>query len=380
MTYFVLPGTSGDLVTTANVNRLTADDAHVHQSKGGWTQYFQSKNWAQSQVMTPKIGDYHLAFQSSASGGSYACTGAGTAAEPADAATEYSASLWVAQPDGLAVQLSYAAFDSGGTLIGSLTQIDSASSGTSDWTFLDGTFTTPASTAYVAIVPSFSSSAADQWCYVDKACFRTGADSSFVRSFRVIGDLDIEAKLSADDWTPAGNKAIVDCYVSGDQAGYQWFLLTSGDLYVIYGNGSVNRSESASLGTLVDGETYTIRTVHDVSAGSLTYYLNGAQVATDVYSAGAGAPSTSLLAVGGAANETSCWDGTLEYVTVRDGIGGPIVAKASAANAAQTLGSALSDSDTWVGLEDSRTWTVSTSGSDISLGSSSSRLAVLGVS
>ena len=161
------------------------------------------------------------------------------------------------------------------------------------------------------------------------------AIGTFVPSLRIVGDLDIEAKLAADDYTPTADITIVDCLNSND--GYR-LAITTGDLIELsYGNGSSDRTQTSTATGLSDGTAHVIRATVDVSTGAVVYYIDGVQHDTDTMTTGAGTVTDITdLYVGATSADAELFDGDVYYVEVRDGIDGPVVARM--------------DADDWVGI------------------------------
>lgn len=281
--YVTFPGTSGDYVSSDDVNLLDADTAHLAQTRGLWTVGALSTDF-------PLFGATSLKVTG----------GVDTAITPATDAAMFSVYVYSA---------AGATFDingSTGVAVAAATWTQLSETGP------DGTYTIGCSTA------------ADY--YVGKACVRAGTDPAFVPSLRVVGDLDMRAKVAAD-YSSLSRSGIIENY---NTAGYRLeffnttslLLATTGSDYLIAAHG------------LSDGDAAEIRGTVDVSTGDFEVFVDGSSVASATKTAGPLNPSADLV-VGSWTSTVFLFDGDIYWAEVRDGIDGPVVARFDAVDTAK---------------------------------------------
>jgi len=180
---------------------------------------------------------------------------------------------------------------------------------------------------------------------------RPGTSSEFVPSLRIVGDLDMAAKAAAVDWSSGDAQGICDTL---DASKGYLFGITPANNQLDFRCDI--RSNYSSFQTLTDGQAYEFRVTLDVATGDIIYYRDGIQFDTDSVASGALVASSAQLDIG-AINEGTAWpfDGDIEHVIVRDGIGGPAVIDMKAAASGLTEG-VIPPGTTWVGA-DGRTYT-----------------------
>jgi hypothetical protein len=156
----------------------------------------------------------------------------------------------------------------------------------------------------------------------------------------VIGDIDVRAKVSLDDWTPAAYQTVVSKFLTG-QRSYTMRVSpsTSGRLEFTWsadGNTATAVSSSANI-PFADGTVGWIRATLAVATGQVMFYTAtdgatwtqlgttpAAQGATSIYD------STSPTQIGGDPNNPLA--GNVYYAEVRNGINGPVVTSFDARN------------------------------------------------
>ena len=123
-----LPGLSGHYADTEDLNLLSADDAHIHQSIGDWQSADFAENTQQSQVLTALIGSQHGESTAQATVPNYftVTTSAGTSGFVVQPDTEYTFSVAMAHSlgDRLGTALIFW-YDIGGGFISSIAAIAS---------------------------------------------------------------------------------------------------------------------------------------------------------------------------------------------------------------------------------------------------------------
>jgi hypothetical protein len=91
----------------------------------------------------------------------------------------------------------------------------------------------------------------------------------------ITGDLDIAAKIAADDWTPAADSYIISKYtVTGNQRSYALVLTTTGNLALQFSNdgtAAISKNSTANLSALASGAVKWVRATLDVDNGASGY-------------------------------------------------------------------------------------------------------------
>lgn len=337
--YVTLPGTSGNYFSTPDINLLGADTAHLEQSAGSWAidsghsssdsqdstdSYFGAKSFS-----AVSDGSSTLGIKTSAAG---LITGVPASTQVAASVKVKCDEGWGSETLTLPIVEYNGALASLGSPTGSTTTSAEDSNG---WKTISFVFTTNASMASLRLFPRISNPVSGRTYRWDGFSIREGSDGSFVRSLRIVNDIEIEWKVALDDYTPTATNTILDCLSSND--GYR-IRHTTGDLIeVAYGNGSSTRVQTSSATGLTDGEAHVFKVTVDQSTGAVVYYIDGVQHDTDTMTTGAGKTAINDLVVGANAAASANWTaGDLYYVIVRDGISGLVVAKF--------------DADDWVGI------------------------------
>jgi hypothetical protein len=249
----------------------------------------------------------------------------------ASAATQYSVTVKVRAVSAAGSRTARVAFNafrtSGTVFISTFASQDAIAIPTDgSWATMTLTGTTPALTETINTDVRINAGVLDDELFeIGDLCFRAGADTTFVPSMRIVGDLDMRARFAATDATPASAEALIG-HRSGNN-GYAMTLGTGGELVVYHGTGSGTRAETSSGLSLVAATDTEVRSVIDISAGTWTHYKNGVQFDTSgSFATTAGSPYAGPLAVGAdSAGTSGNWDGDIYYAEVRDGIDGPVV-------------------------------------------------------
>lgn len=182
-----------------------------------------------------------------------------------------------------------------------------------------------------------------QWLECDGATDRAISDLTTNLS----GDLDIRARIVADDYTPTAIKCIAaHCGASGDRS-WEFYLDTTGKLGLRYSTDGTNWAgtdlSTVTLGsatTLVDGTTeiwvrVTLDKDNGASGRSVAFYystdegVTWTQLGTTVTTAGTVTLYTTTANMSVAVLDNSPtfsdgWDGHIYEVEFRDGIGGTL--------------------------------------------------------
>lgn len=328
--HIVMPGTAGNYISTESTNIFDSDTAHVLQGLGEWAGIGGEVVVAVS-ADRAVFGSTSMKATIAAGSGKRLWSGNAGDSFAVDPATQYSVSVavYTAIVD-LEQAITVSWYDATNTIISTSYGADIAI--TADAWFTNSvTVTSPALAAWCEVRFAHASTAGGV-AYLDTFCMRSGSDATFVPSLRIVGDLDLRAKVAPDDWTPTSNQYLLTTISGFD--GYNLVLLTTGAVASSNGDGSSARAETSPVLTATDGAAYEIKAQWDVSAGSMEWFQDGVSLGTDTYSAGASSPSTASLVVGAESAGTLPFDGDVYYVEVRDGIDGPIVARMDATDAA----------------------------------------------
>jgi len=96
----------------------------------------------------------------------------------------------------------------------------------------------------------------------------------------ITGDIDLQAKIAMDDWTPAAEQWVLSKYYStGNQRGYGLSITTIGTLSFRWSTdgtaGNTIQRVSTVAPTVTDGADLWIRGTLDVSSGQVRFYTGG---------------------------------------------------------------------------------------------------------
>jgi len=293
--YFALDGT-GDYLSIPDTNLLDADTAHLEQSTGLWTVGALSTEQATFGTKSLKVTG-----------------GASTAITVTDDAAAMG--VFIYSPAGDTFDINSGT----GVAVPAATWTEvTADSGNA------GTYTVNAA------------GAGDY--YIGKAYVQDSG--SFVPSLRIVGDLDIECKIALPDWSV--RNAFVGKSESGNSAfrSYEFHNQSGGDRLQFVGHDDSSASVtviSSSVFSIGDNESAVVRVTAAPDAGGghaeITFYVDGVQLGNVQTAACSGAWQVvdTPLTVGAFRSGGSelPLTGSVYYVTVRDGIVGPIVASIS---------------------------------------------------
>jgi len=327
--YVDYPGSAGRYASCASVNLLDADTAHTYQSRGAWVTgsiVSDSGSWS------GKMNEITFA-------------GAGTdfpalveVVDGLSSATVYSMSSLVAGPDWTnvdSVSITAQWLEADGTPISTMTS--AVVSNPTANTVLTVTGTSPALTAKVTVWHTIVHASGACTLRFSDMCLRAGSDGTFVPSLRIVGDLDLRARLAADDWTPASRQTFL-CNDDVSTEGYRFRLEVDGDISIFHGDGGGLRTIRSTAGVgATDGDAVEIRAAIDVTSANLVTFYKDEVVLGDTVAiaAGAGVPSGDTLIVGADSGLGARLAGDVYWVEVRDGIDGPVVARMDAGDTAK---------------------------------------------
>lgn len=168
----------------------------------------------------------------------------------------------------------------------------------------------------------------------------------------IVGDIDIRARIAADDWTPAAEDYVIAKYTTtGNQRSYALTIDTTGVLVFRWSNdGTAALSASSTVPTgFTDGSTHWIRATMDVDNGAAgktaTFYtsedgVTWTQLGAAVTTGGTTSifASTAVLEIGSSTGGTaSQFAGKFFRGSVLSGIAGTSVAAPVASAATGTV-------------------------------------------
>lgn len=171
-------------------------------------------------------------------------------------------------------------------------------------------------------------------------------------SLDIVGDIDIRARIAADDWTPAAEDSIIAKYnTTGNQRSYSLNIDTTGVILLRWSNdGTATLSASSTVATgFTDGSTHWIRATLDVDNGAAgktaTFYtsedgVTWTQLGAAVTTGGTTSifASTAVLEIGtNSSGTTAFFSGKFFRGQVLSGIGGTAVASPIASTATGTV-------------------------------------------
>ena len=208
--------------------------------------------------------------------------------------------------------------------------------------------------------------------YIDIADphFELGTGTTFYPSVRIGLTYDLRATIAADDWTPVNNTVIAATYETAtDLDGFIVEVLTTGNVRMGHGDGTTRRLATiAPDNALTDSGYYTIKALHtgdtaelyvdDVQQGTTTTGL-GTDIATSVGDLTYGTKAT-------ASAFTDYWQGQVEYIELRDGDDGLLVARLDADDIGTDPPNRVPDGGTFT--DNVGTHTVTATGPAITLG------------
>lgn len=345
-TYITFDGSTG-YMDTPDVNLLNADNAHCHQSAGQW--YGLSGGMTVTGGNDDIDGKWNTAsnvlkyVQSSSAGTNKLLTMDGQSGF--SGSTVYSMGAWMYSVDqDVLVTPFFRWMTDATTQVGTDSAVSASSVPANTWTWVSlENLTSHASTSHVGFFLRFDSLdpsgdiPVGYTAYMSGvATYQSATASTFVPSFRIVGDLDVRAHIAATDATPVSAETLIG-QRSGN-SGYAMTIGTGGELVVYYGTGSGTRVETSSGASISDGVATVLRSYFDLSAGTWYHLQDGVQFdSSPSFATTAGSPYAGALAAGAdSGGAAGFFDGDVYYVEVRDGIDGPVVARM--------------DAEDWVGI------------------------------
>jgi hypothetical protein len=158
-------------------------------------------------------------------------------------------------------------------------------------------------------------------------------------SLDIVGDIDLRAKITPDDWTPGTDMAVLAKWnVTGDQRSYQLLLMTTGVLRMSWStNGTLanvtNVNSTVSTG-FANGSTHWVRATLAVATGTVTFYVgedgsNWTQLGAPVVGVATSIFNSNATLKAGARSDGGTVDpflGSMHQAQVLNGINGTVVA------------------------------------------------------
>ena len=311
--YLYLPGASGNYASVADVNLLDADTAHLHQSVGDWVSGAGTSSVAQSTDVTPLFGNYTLKL--TLNGASALAT---SFTSPSLTAGDHAIGAYV-YTDESDLE-AFWRFD--GTFG---TQYDLTPGG---WTWVETTKSVTGAVACQLYVRKQDTSNADsgELVYVDKVVLQTGTSATFVPSLRIVGDLEIEAYIRADNNTTA---TIVSRYLTAAGSRTFRFHLEADKLQTFIsldGSAAEIDSSTAHGVSFPWADPHTVKMTRSATTGTISYYLDGVAKGTAASTAGGLWLGDQDLMIGNySGGSGTSITADILTVSLRDGIDGPLV-------------------------------------------------------
>jgi len=341
--FVTFPGTAGNYISTDDVNLLDADTAHCYQSVGGWTIRAQADTLTNETEATASVGGKVLQFLANAPAGQCSVltetggNGVAVGGSVAVSAVIRARTLGGVARTGRVVMEYYAA----GVFKGQASGSDVALPADGSWVDVAVSGTTHADTDNVLAYLRVTDAVDNETFQIDRSCIRTGSVTSFVRSVRIVGDLDLRARVAADDWTPAAYNRLISRWSAPPDFAWSFAIRTSSDGKLrldISSDGTAITSLTSTAATgVTDGATAVVKVTRAAASGDTIFYVDDVKLGDTVASAAFGPyVGGEDLTVGVLSNGTTQpFDGDIYWAEVRDGIDGPVVARMDAGDTAK---------------------------------------------
>jgi len=318
-----LPGIAGHDASAPNVNLLDADNAHFHQTLGNWSG-FAANTIAQSTDVDPSSllpGTTQVMKATYQNDLRFA-----TDTILALGATPHNMAIFVWIP---------ATWDGGDILIGDDGLFAGATDRTDQSVLAGDTGAwrqtwarlTPAlgDLAGFMVLRTAVAPTVGRFVYFAAAHWRADTDVTFVPSCRIVGDIDMRASVLPVAFDPSTDQHII-AKRSGT-SGYGIRLDSTADsVSVRHGDGVTDRDTALAMDTTA-GTKAEIRATLDLATGTWNGYLDNVLSDTDAgFTNTAASPSSEAL-YAGSENGNEPYQGDIDWVEVRDGIDGPVVAR-----------------------------------------------------
>jgi hypothetical protein len=353
MSYVTFPGLAGNYADTPDVNLLDADTAHLYQSVGLW--YDRTTN---NFGVPVRVNDAASEFSGTVqewpategeTGIGYVRTfTAGADNVPVVVGQDYSARLRV-KLDNINRPFDFQVFwlDAVGGFVGSANLESDPTPPQGAWTVFSGTATAPAGAVHMGLGASIAAGdalPAGAKMSIDTAMTVDGnvVPTAFVPSLRIVGDLQLDTRFTCD--FSAGD---IPYLVAKDGGGTQGYALVmrndQGRARIDYAKfDATPRVFQSDAVAWTDQQVYDMRYEWDIDAPRVEIFRDNVSIGSSTSSGFGGAGNSdynanSPLFVGALNAGANLFAGDMFSLSVRDGIGGPIVAQFDAADVGGVL-------------------------------------------
>jgi hypothetical protein len=341
--HLALDGVFGSYADTPDINLNDADTAHVQQSIGRWT-HNTGPALVLSTDVTPLFGDFTIKAVPTGFTNIFKTGSTALVNHPASEGDiiAFAADIQVADPlPGRELRTHLDFRDASNVNVGTTASTPYVVVADTWQRTNTVTATAPADTAYVRLFVTAFGGVMDgtETFYGDRFTLREGTDATWVPSLRMVGNLEMEADVQLGnyvDWqtilSTVGTASIWE--------GYTFYLFDELDpgfdgVRMGHGSGISYRDFRVDPSpALVGGTRYVLRAEVDTSGPIFT--LNGAyelfvdevtQGTVAINSGPAQWAEDAQLRVGAARYDDEFAAGKFRVVQVRDGIGGPVIAR-----------------------------------------------------
>jgi len=355
-----LSGVADNFMSTPVVNLLDADTAHTYQSIGNWIS--NTGPAATHEIDVDAFGGM-AAVNTPTSSTVFLKTSASAAVNPSVTATNEYTLIGSVKIDSTGptenVRMAIDWRDVGDTSLG-VDQGSPTALVVGEYVHSAITATAPTDAVYARTFIYAGSDedfdGTQEWS-LSKSCFREGADTTFVPSQKLNQDLDVRIKFNDPDY--ASTNGLMAGKWTGGPSTESWGIRRSVNGVISFDMCDGSTEWWGENNTLPGGITY-FKALLDLGAAEVrTYVTNdpadwGSPVTDSTVGAVLNGNNTELNVGCSDVNQTF-FDGDIYWMELRDGIDGPVVARYSAADAAEPFA-------TQVGAVDSLTWTYNRSG------------------
>jgi len=359
--HFRLDGAS--YLSTPDINLLDADTAHLQQSIGDWQPIALTTTPTLSTDVAPEYGLFTMKVvaDETFTGLMQVATADDTVLIVGDSTYSLLVRLRAMSDDAWRAQTRLVWYNSVGSQIG--VTPEGVGNGGTEFFEISVNGVAPATAATAKIELRLGNTAGHTTIgdtfYVDVACVRTDTDPSFVPSLRIVGDLDMEARVAPTLATPAGSGIMTGFYFT---AGYSFSQKPDGTIRLFHkpsGGTSADASSTVAAFT-VDEKAHDVRIAWSRSATEATFYRDGSQLGapvgtslpSDVYDVDSFGRQKGMIGARTTGDE-EVFSGDIFSASTHDGIGGPAIVNITPQGAPA---GAITDGATWQG-PDGRTWT-----------------------
>ncbi len=322
------PGTAGNYISTADVNLLDADTAHIFQSVGAWAAGSGSTALSKVTDESSPFADAALEWLPSVDNNRAIISSANSPVS-ISAATEYTIimSLWCEVATDFRIEV---VVDTG--------QVNGPTVTLPADTYVKAAFTLTTAVGATTLAPGVRVGTSDPSNLTTSTkiraaavCVREGPDTAFVPSLRIVGDFHLRSKLAAVDWNPADPDSWVGSYRSGGSRYFgMWIQSATGALrfYVSQSSGGEATYDFTGL-TLTDGVASEIDVEFSPATKTAVMTVDGVATAPIVQSAATfDVLNENDIHVGDRGPTSGReFPGDIYYVELRDGVDGPVVAR-----------------------------------------------------